>query len=299
MFLHLDCGNRVWWGAEGKTVECTGLNPSDFARQVKFEAHEVVRILGGQHSAGLVACLWPRLGRRLRLLVSPHLMQLPDDGLEAIQQLRMVSETRCLGEIFDADYALYASCLLRVAVEAGALWAGEPPVDLLRRHPVWPALSFIPWSDKDSAAYLVAEILEPRWFRHPWRPNRLTRLFSFLGLTADNADAFLLGGSTGRHYERAAAVFRTWSVQMDEASKGLPGAFLWRVFEANGLDASAAQGLLRASRCFVRFLHAVWSQERSDRHLFAPEMFFKYDWEADAYTKHRRRLVEDFGWRAS
>src|SRR5690606_9579989 len=74
-----------------------------------------------------------------------------------------------------ADYPTYAM--------AEALAAGQSPLGLLRRHPVWPLLRFIMHLQPAPTCALLATILDPRWYVDPARPDSLSRLKAYLGLS--------------------------------------------------------------------------------------------------------------------
>jgi hypothetical protein len=179
-----------------------------------------------------------------------------------------------------ADFAAYA---LTAAVVAGA--PPGPGLDaLLAAHPAWPALSFVAGReglvDREAAAGLLARIVEPRWYGHPYRPHRLNRLNAYLGLGPENAGAVLGVGPPGRHFDRARLAFRTWynpaGLEAYGACRcGAPECFLWRVFAR---PRTRLKGLLRATERLVGLVARVWVDATGSAHpeaRFAPELFFE------------------------
>lgn len=154
------------------------------------------------------------------------------------------------------SYALVAS--LRGPGPGGL----DRAVRVLPGHPAWPALSFLPHLSRPTAVRLLAEIVDPRWYRHPFRPHRVSRLLGYLGVSPDNMRAYTGVGVPGRHYGRAALVLDTWFDINRLGNSRQDAAFLDRVFLT---AADPAAGLLRASRRFVRFLYEVWLAGLSGR----------------------------------
>jgi len=166
---------------------------------------------------------------------------------------------------------------------------------ILKYHPAWPALSFLPALNIDAACRWVSVLVDPRWFVQDFRPNRINKLCSFLGLTPRNMS--VLDGSKvepTQHLERCSLTLKAWVGSSSAADESVPAGFLNRTFR-NGDSWSA--GMLAASKRFVRFVREVWLSELSQRKMFDPSMFFKTDAESNAYIAHcatvRKRTARD------
>jgi hypothetical protein len=164
---------------------------------------------------------------------------------------------------------------------------GAPEAELLpllRDHPAWPALAFVAGPDElvslPHAAELLAHVVDPRWYRHPFRPHRFTRLYAHLGLSPANMRARLGVGSPGRHHARALAAVNAWYSPAGLAAYGglrcgRPECFLWRVYASQ--SRSIARGLLRATTRFVDFVSLVWLEAECRTAGFEPGRFFRAD----------------------
>jgi hypothetical protein len=160
--------------------------------------------------------------------------------------------------------------------------------ELLRLHPVWPALSFIDGLNVEQAARLVVLIGDPRWYRHPHRPGRLTPLETYLGLFPRNVRAYLRG-----HCQRGTveAVLSSWyDPSQAGAALHTPGGFLRRTLESL-VDRCSSRviAMLRCARRFLLYLVHFWCSRQS----FHPEWRFDADelllpYEAKAFRSHCR-----------
>lgn len=162
----------------------------------------------------------------------------------------------------------------------------------LRRHPAWAALGFVRTVDPLAAAKLVADIADPRWYAHPTRPGRLTRLFSRLGLHQSNIAACLQVGQKGYRFREAANAVLVWYNRRGGEVTDAPGDFLLRHAASYG---SEAAGLLRTTQRLIRFVYYVWLQSadglRED--LFAPTRYFDNPREAAAYVEFAASLASE------
>lgn len=304
--LHADLDGIVWYGTDSLPFENSGRSVAEFYRNpsvlnVPLRGARTIRLLGTADNAQLIVGLKrlhhddPAVGRRQAVLLgspmvvpSPAMRANAESVLQAMWQLGTTAAVPgCWHRMTHHDYTTYA------IITEFRLTGGQPS-ELARRtlryHPAWPALSFLSALDEDAACKLVAEIVEPRWFRHPFRPNRLTRLNSYLGLTPANMAAFVAGERGGRHYERAQTVLTTWAYGFKHSMNG-PNGFLQRIAD-RAESGKYHVGLLRASERFARFLFEVWTAESTDHPdvKFDPRRFFKRDDEASAYVEHRRAI---------
>ncbi len=167
---------------------------------------------------------------------------------------------------------------------------------VLRRHPVWPVLSFVwPLAVKETAR-LISYLVDPRWYVDPWHPDRWRTYFGALGLRpkifqrlARNQESKPPGQVLSLSIDVAAIVFGCW------ARAGQPkladARFVW---EAQATCDDPAKGYCRASRCFAKYLRMAWTAElvsRPGQGLFVPELFFEKPAVAAAYRRHRADLL--------
>lgn len=284
--LHADDSGRVWFGDGDRVAVDSGSDAatflsSDVARVVAGASR--VRVLGTRANAGLIVALHQHKARapgfRPKVQIgSPALLSTEGRRHEpaAVLQQLWHPGAGMWHDMREADFCSYAI--------ASELPESGPVPEVVRRtavyHPAWLALSFVRGLCVDSACRLLAEILDPRWYRHPNRPSRPGKLYAHLGLTPGNMRAYLDEGPAGRHYGRAELVLRTWS-------HSSPHCFLWRHTD---LYAERARGLLRASQRLISFVREVWLYAVAPPHpevSFDPALFFHDDADALAFVRHR------------
>ncbi len=167
---------------------------------------------------------------------------------------------------------------------------------LLAGHPAWPALSYLngPCAnsiiDVSAACALLATVVDPRWFRHPFRPHRMSRLRAYLGLEPGNVRAVLGLGPPGRHHDRAVTAISTWynPVALETCGAGRcidPHHFLWKIFLT---QRTAVRGVLRSTEKMLDFLVQVWTGRVARR---CPEVgfssqFYLRSGEHETYVRH-------------
>lgn len=291
--VHTAADGAVWrYRGGGPEPSSTGLPVARFVAAAALDGG-LVRLVGSRANAPLAVALrrrWPQLAIEL---CSPTLAPEADPGrlLPALIQPELTQRLAGLRHRMTADdyrsYALLAA--LDDAVEPATVAA------LAAAHPAWPALSFVGATGPDnpvgrrSAYTLLATIVDPRWYRHPWRPHRLSRLHRHLGLTPENIRAVLTGRPGGRHAARAAAAVGVWynAGTTTAAATGPPDAparFLWRILEA---QRTWVRGVLRATQRLVELVCRVWegriAEHREAR--FDPRLFFTAP-ECLAFERH-------------
>lgn len=310
--LHVDAGGQVWYGHDRCFAAGSDMGTEDFLKShehfgFELEGVQQVRLLGVPANAALIVDLHQRRRRRPKQLASQQIVLASPavcpsaacraDPLQVMQHIWQPSTSgftsgfwHFLGEREFPTYAL---------ITAMARGTGDKLDDLscriLHYHPAWPALSFLPTLDPFNAAKVVTTIVDPRWFRDLCHPNRLGRLFEFLGLTPQNVRAHVHGQWSGdRHYDRFRWVLGAWASndrQPELVNVNDPRNFLWRVMRSH--MATEHKGLLRASQRFIRFIRFVWLHEMGSREpeaIFIPGEFFRTTEEIRAYVQHREAL---------
>lgn len=302
--LHADDAGVVWAADADSAPVRTGVQARRFAadglKALGFPLHRVtaVRLFGRRENAPLVVDLWnarrTAAGTAVRVLMvgpaacPPRISADPAAALAALAQppggLGLAGSYR----LRDVDYSAYS---LADQVDACGVGGrlGETCHRVFAYHPAHSAFSFIPTLDRDAACRLAADVIDPRWFRHPHRSDRLSRLFSYLGLTPDNAAAFLGSDTAGRHFGRARTAFGVWCRLGKRADYDDPANFLYRVFRDRG---GGPRGLLVATRRMLSFVVAVWENRRQGGQqdwVFRPQQFFASAAEVKAYEAHSAR----------
>ncbi len=282
----------------------SGLCVEDFLLTDRVCAARTIRVLGRADNAAAVEWLHNYMARHKLpattriLLGDPSTVVRNDAGpgeiLTATWHAITSRDAVCRWHpLTDSDYTAYA---LVSAVRCAGGRVTDKARRLLLYHPAYPAISFIPGTNVDACCQLLSEIVDIRWFRHPDRPNRITRLNSYLGLTPRNAVAMLVEPPrpVTPRYSRAVLAATAWlgyppgMLGTSTPPVLSPRDCLRRIYAT---APSRVKGLLLATQKFVRFIREVWGGERDPNTLcFDPEQFFNSHEEIYAYQEHRRAL---------
>lgn len=151
----------------------------------------------------------------------------------------------------------------------------------LRRHPAWPALSFL-GSGTTSLVDLLLEIGDVQWYRQVNRPNR-SNLTSFFGVRKSQITALYEGRKTPTT-ARLATLLAAW---YNERATGNLN-FLCR--DIKGLNQKA--GIIHGCRRLLSFIRLVWEDNLSS-HVevrFDPERFFKNRSDVRSWQEHMKKI---------
>jgi len=295
--LHQSPDGRLWFGDDLRVASDCGEDVNRFICGPVIRGYPKIRLLGTPGNADLIERLHilrkkAGLPTDQKIQVgSPVICRNTDDPIETLRAMWHWSVNQGLGgrwvELEDKDFATYS---LIAELQRTGNKTNEKVRQILRYHPAWPALSFLPILNTDVACQLVATIVDPRWFIHPVRPNRANKLFKYMGLTPKNVRHLLLDeGEPDRGYYRAALVVSTWMHSPPpRPDLGDPRSFLHRIL---GSFDCPARGFLAANKKFLRFMREVWLQGLTPgRRVFCPSLFFRERYEAEAYEKHLTML---------
>lgn len=285
----------VWYGTDQQMATCSRKTVDEFILSSTFRQARLVRVVGLPHNAEMVEKLYQAhlvagLPEAVPIQVgspstAPH--KNPVASLSAMWRASVdrTSLNSYWATVNANDYASFA--LTASAHREGRI--GDKSLHTARYHPAWPAVSFVWKYDPVAAIKLLLDIGDPRWFRHPVKPNRLSKLYSYLGLNLPNIRVMCEESDRpGPNIERASNVVQVWRSSPDSyAEAKQPRAFLDRV-EISHKD--LAHGALAASRKLVRFVREVWIANRStDPEVqFFPDKFFSKKDEIDAYRRHMK-----------
>lgn len=193
-----------------------------------------------------------------------------------------------------ADLAVYRliSGVVAELPDPGDQASVDQLMPLLRDHPAWPAISFIPTAHYGCAMKLLAVIVDPRWHINPEKPDSRQSLYRFLGrshleehgmrLWAQESPFIEVGTDTSSR--RAALWLMSWS------NGELYGRFNGVAEGVHPRDYLRRFPFYDASLRFASFLHSVWLAGMLSRELFVPEYFFRDSVVADTYRRHIRSL---------
>lgn len=259
--LHLASDGQVWAGDDhGDAATVVAASPAAFfsLAQAIRDARSI-RVLGTASNAELIYHL-----QRLRLaspesavpvrIAAPAVVptvKLRTDPVSVLHALWQPSEAASLPGLWTeltnvsfVPFLMIRQCLGRPHIAEVVRRVG-------RFHPAWPAFAFF-GCDQEAACRLVCAVPDFRWYAHPVRPGRITRLTAHLGLTPRNAAAYLGQAPPDHCYERAKTVFDLW-----RNSQRVGGA-AWLAGRFDGY-ADPVAGLLDVSRWLLRLVRDLWT----------------------------------------
>lgn len=292
--LHTSCDGVVWYG-DGAQAPCSSnLSVGGFVDSGRLDRRRVVRVLGCRENVPLLNRLYESAGTLLARLevASPLLCENRterNDPEITIFRMRQCLLSPALGgwHLFTPrDYVSYA--IAERMADAPA-WPDPTVQQLLRRHPAWEDLRFVRGLDEQALAQLIGLLRDPRWYVSPTKPERVAKLYKYLGLEPHVQRPLSSDGVLTEAQRRCFLVQSVWNTQEPPGSGELqiPGNFLWRARAKYG----GWKGDLRASQMFVAYLRHVWLQGLTDRcDLFDPDLMFQTEDERAAYREHRRQV---------
>lgn len=295
--LHVDSDGMVWVGDDADPAENTYQEVDDFfdgglAAEYLADAKSV-RLLGAACNARLVVRLHERraldpefkaVSVRLGAPVIVPSAALRDDP-EAVLYHLWQPAAGAWHELVPLDYCTYA--MIDGLTDCVGREVPEVVARIAEYHPAWPALTFVTGVDRSAACRLLCDVVDPRWYRHPTRPGRLTRLSAHLGLTPENIAACVGEGRPGRHFNRAANAVRVWYNPRSHRETPGPADFLLATLAAHE---RLGRGLLRGTERLVAFVAAVWDDAVRPKHpevAFDPAVFFRSAAVGAAYAAHK------------
>jgi hypothetical protein len=293
--VHTDLNGIVWCGRNGNRIRYTGFSPEEFVTKNVFKTSPVVRAIGSAENSKLLLLMYekhrkaPSLAKRDIWLASPAICptaRLRSDPVEILSRIGQADTTARISANWHRMKSVdFNAHLLRTSVDRD--WDVHGITDksrvIFQYHPAFVALSFFEYTHLNSAIRLLSLILDPRWYAHSERPNRLSKLMRFLGLTLRNFSGE--EDDLEEHdFNYAALVTDSWFTS-ESVNYDSPRNFLWRIFRYHG---GGQRGKLKASEAFIRFIVLHWLQDlsHSKSRLFDPALFFKTDEEIKAYNKH-------------
>lgn len=296
--IQLSDDGRIWFadGVENPTVSTQNL--AEFVSEISERDGLHIRVIGTAVNAPLIVALYqqccsPRRPGRLEV-ASPLVCETTEERRDptiALYRMRQCLLSASLGgwhQVDELDYPSYAIAA-QLARDGGY---SEHVKRLLLMHPAYHDLTFISTLSQESAAKLIAMVLDPRWFADIENPYRLSRLKTYLGLTPRYMQRILHNNTASEPSRRAALTLRAWQGigHPNESEMQSAGNFLWRRFDAAG---GAARGNLRATQAFVTFFIRTWQQQlfsksRQRLEMFIPDNLLKGA-EVPAYKAHADR----------
>lgn len=170
-------------------------------------------------------------------------------------------------------------------------------------HPAYPVMSYLHAAPLP-AARMLAWIVDPRWFKDPVHPDRISRLNEFMGLSPLNAarlfevehpEEFRREAETP--LQRALSVVECWHGELPvrritAQEKSAHRGALMRNFAEHKYS---ARGLLKCSQRLLRWVQDVWLDQVSPQaECFAPDLFFESR-EAGNHFRHHLEVYRRRG----
>lgn len=289
--LHTATDGSVWFSDGNRVPIASGTQVEEFVDSLGQRSGKLnVRMIGSHANAKLVTMLHRRCLMSGSLeLASPLICgtaverATAEAALYWMRQCKLPSSLGGWHPLTDLDYPAYA--MIRQLQDDSTF--NDHVEALLKVHPAWHDLKFIETISPDWVAWLLTFIIDPRWYIDPDRPDRVSKLQSYLGLTPKIMARVVEGDHEAGAASRCRAVLGAWSDNGPPATAvdyESPGNFLWRICKSAG---AGIRGLVRASQKFVVYLRHTWLQALYGRtELFMPEMLFKRADEIEAYKAH-------------
>lgn len=161
---------------------------------------------------------------------------------------------------------------------------------LTTQHPAWPYLAFVRCPDHKSAASLLRQIVDPRWFWDAGVDGMDLPAFRYLGISGDSTILRIRNviyapevaqQIYSQYYPRITAVLGSWArgewlEDPGKADVDDPRNYLWKLVLR---ESDRVAGIASACRAFVRVLldwwtHAMLPHRPPLRDLFIPEYSF-------------------------
>lgn len=293
--------NGVLWYNNGREHSASSVNGSidDFLTQTWLSKDVTkIKVLGHRSTANLICKLYEAQQPQSKtLLAAVHvgspavlgskLRANPLMTFSAMDELVLPASCGGWHELCEQDYRQYD--LVRQLDADKELTA---TLHLkLRAHPAYPAVSFIPTVNYLASAQFLAEIVDPRWFVDPLKPDRTSRLRSYFGMHLDTMRKVLQGNTASTRAIKAHMLYTSWACGSHKrVTINSPADFLFK------LAASATsndKGMLKACVKYLTFVRGVWLQNLATRGrtLFVPEYFFNEATEVTCFKEHLKRLV--------
>lgn len=303
--LYRDPGtSQIWQLRDDHELDVLSVSPDEFSSNHVLDVDRV-RLLGTASNAQLIC--WLTTARNSGS--APYSVQVgtpqycsrkdfddPKRVLSRMQELDSRHLSSSTGGWHEVSQAEFYSYLLVCAVAAGNVTQPEL-LRLLRLHPAWPAVSFIPSLNARAAAQLLAEIVDPRWYVDVKHPGRMSKLKAYVGAEPHCLRKVISNKIDDQRSLRASYAAGTWmtSKQLATSDKSSVANFVYRCYQRYD---DKLTGAARATALLLRFICEVWLDSLyPDRELFVPEYFFSNEQDgivgeltAQAYQHHCRNM---------
>jgi hypothetical protein len=302
--LHVDGKGEVWYLNGNGPPTQTGLPVAGFLLHPLCRGMPRWRIAGMPSNYQLTLSLFLRSMQEERGIVetcSPMVCKTAADRLnpsKVLYGMRQFERPKSIGgwHVFKPEE--YVSYALANQLQKTNGQVDELCLKILKNHPMWVFLSFIPDVNTEACAKLLGLIVDPRWYIDPIHPARGSRLRKFLGLDLPTMLGVIDKGPKQRLHDRCALVLAACDSKYDKTLVKKPERFLWRIYgDAGERSGKTVIAKLRMAQAFIEYLRLCWLAAlgrgpHQKEALFVPEHYFNKPEESQAFYDHFVSLAE-------
>lgn len=281
-----DEDGKIWVIDGDKMPKKVGIGVGEFVdSMLGSKEHKFVRVLASPLNYPLITKLYQlkKVGNIDSVQIATPLLMQKNRPESSLLRMRLCTLPASLGgfhEVTCDDFAMYTlagmvDSLRKVELNKkkdGSLTLKSQKeydklclsiTDLLAAQPIWSYVSFIDSLDPVLMAAVLTSIGDPRWFINPDRPDRLSKLYSWMGLSGDRScdgktyrrkctELCWYGGSLGGYRE-----YKDFPTILKD-KVGDPGCFIVKyAFDKWGPDPSLWPHD-RISKFLIKFVRLSW-----------------------------------------
>ena len=288
----LDENSKVWVIEGDRMPSRTDMSMEDYVSSLEKSGNcpDRIRILGSLDNSEFVVRLYRLKVKKLlkSLEIGSPMIASNNDAASSLMKMRMASLPSSMGGWHEASYADCVAYGVSMLMQSNVPGSHAQACDLMRQHPVWNYVSFIPHLDSAFFTKIMAKVLDPRWYIDPNHPTRLSRLYSWMGLCN--------GPQTDEKLVRKFDVYSCWSkgLEDDKVDINHPGWFLIRESRKRWGNHKLWVSTLRTSQMFMRFVKFCWMDSIYPypnpwmERIFDPRLFFSDELDAIGFMAHMK-----------
>lgn len=290
----LDSHGEVWAIAGDRMPSCTSLSVKDYVDRLDKLGTPIdkIRVLGSARNAELIVRLYRmKIRNHLKSLeVGSPIISSNDDAASSLIKMRMASLPPSMGGWHEASASDCVAYGVGVLMRSSDQGSHEQACELMKQHPIWSYVSFIPHIDAMFFTKVVARIADPRWFIDVNHPNRLSRLNAWLGLCN--------GPQTDDKLIHKFDVYSSWCNGLSNNAGELhkPGWFIIREGRRRWPNHKIWVTALRMSQLFIKYVRLAWMDSLYPfpnpwmEKLLDPDLFFYDKVDSIGFAEHMRKL---------
>jgi hypothetical protein len=305
--LHVGPDGCVWFGTGAFTGASTHMPVQVFLTSAGRGVDSLLgapslRVLGTRTNAALLSGLYERregrsacreqtiyVGSPAGMPACRYAGVSPEHVLNYLWQPSPIVPGGALHRMGAAEYATYAMLTAGGSSERLAI-----NIDVLchaAKHPAWAAITFLQSADATAACRLIADIVDPRHFRHAVHPTRLSRLYAWLGLTPKVVDAYFTHTPVGPAGRRASNAIQVWHNDRTNGTLAWRPVAEFMAIKPGTRTLDVTREMLRATQRMVSLIVHVWlcglnTAKQADPVGFDPQLFFREPRLAKMYSDH-------------